>query len=271
MSHFAKPTIHSIQNMRVGASSKRTVFRQRRDLFLPQADGMKMVCPICYTLKWGKGFLSNISFRSYFMRLQDPGPGKWQLFRIWASIGLQSFGGGASTTFLIQRAFIEKHRWLSMEEFIHLWNLCILTPGINLVALTVLIGKKLGGTWGIVASLAGMLLPSATITCLLAAIFKQIEHVAAVQAVLRGVIPATGGIMLLVGLNFALPLIRRGYKEGALYLLASSVLITACALAVILLKLTVAVVILGTAFLGALFFSSTQASPPLDEEQGEQQ
>ncbi len=205
------------------------------------------------------------------MKLQDPGPTKWQLFRIWASIGLQSFGGGASTTFLIQRAFIEKHRWLSIEEFMRLWNLCILTPGINLVALTVLIGKKLGGTWGIVASLAGMLLPSATITCLLAVTFKQIEHVAAVQAVLRGVIPATGGIMLLVGLNFALPLIRRGYKEGVLYLLASSFLIIACALAVILLKLTVAVVILGTAFLGALFFSSTQASPPLDEEQGEQQ
>jgi chromate transporter len=205
------------------------------------------------------------------MRLQDPRPSKWQLFRIWASVGLQSFGGGASTTFLIQRAFIQKHRWLSMEEFMHLWNLCILTPGINLVALTVLIGKKLGGTWGIVVSLAGMLLPSAAITCLLAAIFKQIEHVAAVQAVLRGVIPATGGIMLLVGLNFALPLIRRGYKEGFLYLLASSVLTFACALTVILLKLSVIVVILGAAFLGALFFSSRSAPPLLEKEQGEQQ
>jgi chromate transporter len=206
------------------------------------------------------------------MKLQDPRPGIWQLFLIWASIGLQSFGGGASTTFLIQRAFIEKHRWLSMEEFMHLWNLCLLTPGINLVALTVLIGKKLGGTWGIVASLAGLLLPSATITCLLAAIFKQVEHVAAVQAVLRGVIPATGGIMLLVGLNFALPLIRRGYKEGALYLLASSVLIIACALAVILLKLAVIIVVLGAVVLGALFFSPGPASPLLKkEEQGEQQ
>jgi len=200
------------------------------------------------------------------MRLQDPGPSKWQLFRIWASVGLQSFGGGASTTFLIQRAFIEQHRWLSMEEFAHLWNLCILTPGINLVALTVLIGKKLGGTWGIIVSLAGMLLPSATITCLLAATFKQIEFVPAVQAVLRGVIPATAGIMLLVGLNFALPLIRRGYKEGALYLLASSILIIVCALAVILLKLTVIVVVLATAFLGALFFSPKPAL--LEEVQG---
>jgi len=159
-----------------------------------------------------------------------------------------------------------------MEEFIRLWNLCILTPGINLVALTVLIGKKLGGTWGIVASLAGMLLPSATITCLLAAIFKQIEHAAAVQAVLRGVIPATGGIMLLVGLNFALPLIRRDYKAGVLYLLASSVLIIACALAVILLKLSVIIVLLAAVLLGALFFSPKPVSPLLvGEERGKQQ
>ncbi len=205
------------------------------------------------------------------MRLQDPRPGKWELFRIWASIGLQSFGGGASTTFLIQRAFIEKHRWLSIEEFLHLWNLCILTPGINLVALTVLIGRKLGGTWGIVVSLAGMLLPSAIITCLLAAIFKQIEYIEAVQAVLRGVIPATGGIMLLVGLNYALPLIRRGYKEGILYLLMSSVIIIACALVVILLKLSVIVVVLSAAFLGALFFSPRQDSPLHEEERREQQ
>lgn len=202
------------------------------------------------------------------MKLQDPRPGKWQLFRIWASIGLQSFGGGASTTLLIQRAFIEKHKWLSMEEFAHLWNLCILTPGINLVALTVLIGKKLCGSWGIVVSLAGMLLPSATITCLLAALFIQIEHVAAVQAIFRGVIPATGGIMLVVGLNFALPLIRKGSKEGFFYLLVSGILIFACALAVIFLKLSVIIVILGAAFLGTLFFSSKSAPPLLEEEQG---
>lgn len=202
---------------------------------------------------------------------QNPAPGTWQLFRIWASIGLQSFGGGASTTFLIQRAFIEKHGWLSMEEFLHLWNLCLLTPGINLVALTVLIGRKLAGPQGIAVSLAGLLLPSATITCLLAATFRLIEHVSAVQAVLRGVIPATGAIMLLVALNFALPFIRRGYKEGVLYLLASSVLMITCAIAIILLKLSVILVVLGAAFLGALFFSSGSAAPLLEERQGEQQ
>lgn len=204
------------------------------------------------------------------MELQEPAPGKWQLFRIWAGVGLQSFGGGASTTFLIQRAFIQKHRWLSMEEFAHLWNLCILTPGINLVALTVLIGRKLGGTWGIVVSLAGMLLPSAAITALLTATFLQVEHFPVVQAVLRGVVPATGGIMLLVGFNFAQPLMQRSYKAGVFFLLASSVVMLACASVIILLKLPVIFVILGAIALGTLFFSPAKPAsslPPIINEQ----
>ncbi|HEY7356336.1 MAG TPA: chromate transporter [Ktedonobacterales bacterium] len=201
------------------------------------------------------------------MRVQDPRPGTWQLFSIWARIGLQSFGGGASTTLLIQRVFIEKRGWLSMEEFLHLWNLCLLTPGINLLALTILLGKKFGGIPGIIASLAGLLLPSATITCLLAALFVQIEQDAAVQAVLRGVVPATGGIMLLVGLNFARPLMQKAAKAGRRAVLLGSALVIASALAIILLKLSVIIVVLGSLGLGVIFFSSPSTAP-LPKEQG---
>jgi chromate transporter len=202
------------------------------------------------------------------MELQDPRPGKWQLFRIWTGIGLQSFGGGASTTFLIQHTFIEKYKWMSMEEFLHMWNLCILTPGINLVALTVLIGKKLGGNGGIVASLAGLLVPSALITCLLAAIFKQIEYIPAVQAVIRGVVPATAGVMLLVAVNFVRPLIDKSIKEDWPFMLASGALVAVCAFAVIVLKVSVIIVILGSAIIGALFFSPKQrTSTSVKEEQ----
>src|SRR5215472_12209135 len=142
--------------------------------------------------------------------LQKSAPGIWSLFRIWAGIGLQSFGGGASTIFLIQRTFIEKYGWLTQEEFSLFWNLCLFTPGINLLALTILIGRKLSGTWGIVSSLLGLLLPSATITCLFTAGFAAVQNIPTVQAVFRGVIPATAGLMLMVGLGFARPLLKQG-------------------------------------------------------------
>src|SRR5579859_7844030 len=123
---------------------------------------------------------------------ETPYPSVWRLLGIWTGIGLQSFGGGASTTLLIQQTFIEKYHWVTAQEFTRLWSICMLTPGINLIAITVLLGKQLAGWRGIVASLAGLLIPSGVITCLLAALFAQVEHSTTVQAVLRGVVPATG-------------------------------------------------------------------------------
>ncbi len=185
-------------------------------------------------------------------------PGPWLLLRLWSRIGLQSFGGGAPTLFLIRREFVDKRDWIGDEEFGRYWNLCIMTPGINLIALTILIGRKLGGTRGIVVSLAGLLLPSATITCLLTVGFKTVQNLPAVQAILRGVVPATAGIMLLVGLKFAEPLLKLGRKEGFIKLTASIIIIIASALVVILLKLTVVLVLLCAALLGIALFTVRQ-------------
>lgn len=193
-----------------------------------------------------------------------------QLFRIWAAIGLQSFGGGASTTFLIQQTFIEERGWLSMEEFLRLWNLCLLTPGINLIAVTTLIGKRLGGARGIAVSLAGLLLPSATITCLLTAGFQSVEHLPAVQAMLKGIVPATGGVMLVVALRFAIPLMKSGWNEGKIMLLASVMTILAVAAALIFLKLSVVVVIIGAALLGSGLFRPPAQSASTPEAQPEE-
>lgn len=200
------------------------------------------------------------------MNLPPPQPRTWHLFGIWASIGFQSFGGGSSAQFLIQRAFIDQYGWLTAEEYLHLWGLCLLTPGINLIALTILIGRKCGGKRGIVASLAGLLVPSALITCLLAALYQQIATIPAVQAVLRGIVPATAGVMLLVALDFARPLLRRGYRGGARALGASIVLTLMCALAIIVFRLPVIAIVIGALLLGALAFPP-QAPVPLGDEE----
>ncbi len=191
---------------------------------------------------------------------QTAPPTTWRLFRVWASIGLQSFGGGASTTFLIQRAFIERYGWVTDEEFLRLWNLCLLTPGINLIALAALIGKKLGGARGVVVSLVGMLLPSGAITCLLAALFVEIERSATTQAVLRGVIPATGGVMMLVLYNFARPLVREGRRTGLSRGLAQVALTLLCAVLVIAFNVSAIVIVLGLAVLGAFAFAPRKKS-----------
>lgn len=184
------------------------------------------------------------------------------LLRIWGGIGLQSFGGGASTQLLIQREFVEKRGWIGAEEFGHLWNLCLFTPGINLIALTILIGHKLAGARGIAASLAGLLLPSVAVTCALAAGFEAVQHNPAVHAMLRGVVPATAGIMGVVALNFARPLFRRGRDEGHGSLGISTAMMILGALALIVVKLPVVALLALCAALGAAIFTPAQDAAP---------
>jgi chromate transporter len=189
-----------------------------------------------------------------------PRPGAWTLLGIWTSIGLQSFGGGASTTFLIYRIFVEKRGWLLPEEYNRFWNLCVMAPGINLVGMTILIGRKLGGWRGVCASLGGLLVPSAAITCLLTAGFVSIQRFPATQAILQGVIPATAGIMLVVGIKYAQPLLKELHAEGNWRLIIGLALVLLSTLAIILLQIAIPLVLVGTALLSILFFNKAPRS-----------
>lgn len=182
-------------------------------------------------------------------------PDLWTILKVWLAIGGQSFGGGPSTVFLIRREFIAKRGWLTEEDYARFWVLCQLTPGINLISLTILIGKKLRGASGIAASLAGMLLPSAGITTLLAAGFRSAQNWPPIQAMLKGVQPTTAGIMLVVAVQFAVPLLQRAKSEGRSSMSLTLIMIAACAALVGLLKLPVVFVLVGAGTVGAVGFA----------------
>ncbi len=148
-----------------------------------------------------------------------PVPGR--LLRAWLVLGVQSFGGGTATQYLIYRTFVERHKWISTEEFTRYWAICPLTPGINLLALTVLIGWRLAGAAGVALSLLGLLLPSVAITVGMTALYALIRELPLVQTALRGVIPATAGLGLLMAWRLAAPLIVASQREGRSSLLVS--------------------------------------------------
>lgn len=196
-------------------------------------------------------------------------PGAWTLLRLWTGIGLKSFGGGASTQLLIRRTFVDDRPWVGEAELLRLWSLCLFTPGINLIALTVLIGRKLGGVRGIAVSLLGMLLPSAIVTCALTAGYEAMRHSAAVHAVLRGVVPATAGILAVVAVSFVRPLLASAWKVGPQSLLLSLGLIAGTALAIIVLHTSVIIVVVVAALLGAVFFASAPLPAPAPSAESE--
>jgi chromate transporter len=156
-------------------------------------------------------------------------PSLWLLFRTLLTLGIQSFGGGSTTFLLIQRACVGRG-WLSEEEFVRTWALAQISPGINLLKLTVMVGYRLRGWPGVAAAVTGLLLPSAGATALMTAGFSAIRGQPMVQAAMKGVLPATIGLSLAMAYQMAQPLFVRGYKEGPLRLSASLLIVLAAAL-----------------------------------------
>jgi chromate transporter len=136
-----------------------------------------------------------------------------EIFFTWLLTGVQSFGGGSSTFYLIHQACIRK-RWLDEDTFVRTWALSQISPGINLLKLTVLIGFKLRGWPGLLAGVAGLLIPSAAATVLMTAGFAEIRGFALVQAAMRGILPATIGLSLAMAVQMGQPLVMRGQREG---------------------------------------------------------
>jgi chromate transporter len=174
------------------------------------------------------------------------------LLRIWFLLGLQSFGGGMATLYLIQRTAVDKYGWLTAEEFARDFALCQAAPGINLLCLTILVGRRVAGMAGAFVSLVGLLLPSVTLTILMTALYADLRTLPVVQAALHGIVPATIGLGLLLTLNMTRPLLAASNRESRLSLLIGWVLLVGSALAVVIGEAPVIIVLLSAGLIGAL-------------------
>lgn len=151
---------------------------------------------------------------------------------------------------------IIKHKWLTDEDYVRMWALCTLAPGINQLAFATLIGRKLAGWPGIAATLGGLLIPSGLITTLLTVGFTAIQNWPPFQAVLRGVIPATAGLMFMVMVNMGRPLVKESLREGQVRLIFTFAFIVLVGFLIGIAKLPVIGVLLVASGLGAFFFKA---------------
>ena len=173
------------------------------------------------------------------------------LFRVWLSLGLQSFGGGAATLALIRRTAVDTHRWVTEAEFARFWSLVQLAPGINLLALTILIGRRAGGSKGITLALAGLLLPSAAVTVLLTASYERVQNMPLVRDGLHGILPATVGLGLVTVWQIARPMLLQSRRAGRASFGVSLILLLGSAAALQWAHPPVLVILLGAGAVGA--------------------
>jgi chromate transport protein ChrA len=101
-------------------------------------------------------------------------------------------------------------------------------------------------------ALTGLLLPSVSITVLLTAAYASIKDVPLVKAALRGVVPATVGLGLLLAYQMAWAPLAASRREGPASLGLSSAMLIGSALLVGLAQAPVIGVLWGTGALSGL-------------------
>jgi chromate transporter len=177
-----------------------------------------------------------------------------RLFFTWLRIGFTSFGGGAITQYLIQENFIYKHKWITDEEYANIIGMCQITPGINIIAYTILIGQRLAGWTGIFVSLMGLILPSASVTIGITAIYASLSEVPRVQASLRSLFAAIFGIALATNWRNARPILASNRKRGSLAFLVTLGIMIGSSMMYVLLNPPVVVLYLLGGLCGALIY-----------------
>jgi chromate transporter len=105
---------------------------------------------------------------------------------------------------------------MSAREFGEAWALSQLSPGIHLVALAGLVGRRAAGWRGVVAAVAGMMIPAAAITVALTAGYEVIAASPVARAALAGVGPMTGGMTIATASLLVRASARRGRAHAAI-------------------------------------------------------
>ena len=112
-----------------------------------------------------------------------------QLFWSFFKIGTFTLGGGYAMIPLMEKELVDKHRWLSREEFLDAITLAQTMPGIFAANMAVHIGWRQRGALGAVVSVLGNILMPILIILALAMGLHYLQGNAVVEAVFKGVRP----------------------------------------------------------------------------------
>ncbi len=174
-----------------------------------------------------------------------------QMTRVFARIGLLSFGGPAAQIALMHRELVEARSWVSEKDYLSALSFCMLLPGPEAMQLATWAGWRMHGTKG--GLIAGLLfvLPGAMVVLALSVIYASFGQLALVMALFKGVQAA----VVVIVIEALLRVSRRALKSRMHWLIA-----IAAFLALFALNIPFPVIIIAAALFGAISAGRATAS-----------
>ena len=111
----------------------------------------------------------------------------WQAIRIWAQIGVLSFGGPTAQIALMHRVIVDERQWLTEQQFPYALGGCMLLPGPEAMQLATYAGWRLHGVIGGLAAGLLFVVPGALVVLALSMIYAAYGNVGFVEAVFFGI------------------------------------------------------------------------------------
>ena len=145
-------------------------------------------------------------------------PGLAEAARVWAKIGVLSFGGPAAQIALMHRMIVEERGWLSERQYLGALSFCMLLPGPEAMQLATYAGWRMHGVLG--GLVAGLLfvIPGAIVIAALASIYALFGSVPLVEALFLGVKAA----VLAIVLEALLRVSRKALKSSVHWIIAAT-------------------------------------------------
>jgi chromate transporter len=181
-------------------------------------------------------------------------PGFREAAKVWATIGVLSFGGPAGQIALMQRMLVDERRWLTQEQFLHALNFCMLLPGPEAMQLATYSGWRLHGWRGGLTAGLLFVLPGALVILLLSMLYAAYGRVPLVASVFFGVKAAVLAIVVEALLRVA----QRALKLDSDWWIAGLAFAALYAFSI-----PFPIVIIAAALFG--YFRATTAPPALPE------
>lgn len=111
----------------------------------------------------------------------------FELFFVFAKIGVMTFGGGYAMLPILQREIVEKKKWTTDEELMDYFAVGQCTPGVIAVNTATFIGQKMKGILGGIVATLGVVFPSLSIISILAGVIEAFSHIQWVQHAFGGI------------------------------------------------------------------------------------
>jgi len=140
------------------------------------------------------------------------------LFVTFFSIALSGFGG---TLPFARRTLVERHGWLTPEDFTETLSLCQTLPGPNVVNMSIVIGARACGWRGSLAAFAGLVGTPVIIVTILGMLYSRFGGIEQVRHALVGLGAAASGLVVATAARMAEPLLKGRPWIAAPFILAA--------------------------------------------------